>query len=328
MIPSPAQANGTPNVCRASPPVPAPIRFTRAICGDLAQAERREWWIANGLGGYAGGTIAGSLTRRYHGLLIAPIGSPLGRRLLLAKADATVIAGAQSWPLFTNRWKSGAVAPAGHVRNASFHLDYSVPVWTYEVGDQAIEARIWMEPGAHTTYAAWRLRPSPNSSDAELSLRITLLVNGRDHHATMPAGGFAPEINADRERLRIVEPGAFTLTICAPGAAIVPKHDWYRDFDLPIEAERDLDSVDNSLQASIRNRRPMWRRRWGGGSTMTVPSCRPRSPGRRRRRRLPGSSGLHSRPTRFCLPGRSQAFPTASPSSPAIRGSETGAATP
>src|SRR5215831_7426592 len=209
MIPSPARANGMPNVCRASPPVPAPIHFTRAICGDLAQAERREWWIANGLGGYAGGTIAGSLTRRYHGLLIAPIGSPLGRRLLLAKADATVIAGAQSWPLFTNRWKSGSVAPAGHVRNASFHLDYSVPVWTYEVGDQAIEARIWMEPGAHTTYAAWRLRPLPNSSDAELSLRITLLVNGRDHHATMPAGGFAPEINADRERLRIVEPGAF-----------------------------------------------------------------------------------------------------------------------
>src|SRR6476620_6181519 len=60
---------------------PCPIRFTRAICGDLAQAERREWWITNGLGAYAGGTIAGSLTRRYHGLLIAPIASPLGRRL-------------------------------------------------------------------------------------------------------------------------------------------------------------------------------------------------------------------------------------------------------
>jgi hypothetical protein len=72
---------------------PSPIRFTRAICGDLVQAERREWWIANGLGGYAGGTIAGSLTRRYHGLLIAPIASPLGRRLILAKADATVIEG-------------------------------------------------------------------------------------------------------------------------------------------------------------------------------------------------------------------------------------------
>jgi 4-alpha-glucanotransferase len=236
-------------VRRASTLAPSPVRFTRAICGDLVQAERREWWIANGLGGYAGGTIAGSLTRRYHGLLIAPIGSPLGRRLLLAKADATVIAGARSWPLFTNRWKSGAIAPAGHLRIASFHLDHSVPVWSYEVGDQAIEARIWMEPGAHTTYAAWRLQPAADPPGAEFALRITLLVNGRDHHATMSVGGFSPEISVASEGLRIVEPGVFTLTVCAPGAAIAAKRDWYQDFDLPMEAERGLDSTDNHLCA-------------------------------------------------------------------------------
>ncbi|MCC8999164.1 MAG: glycogen debranching enzyme N-terminal domain-containing protein, partial [Candidatus Contendobacter sp.] len=45
------------------------IRCGRAICGDLTQAERREWWLANGLGGYAAGAVAGTLTRCYHGLL-------------------------------------------------------------------------------------------------------------------------------------------------------------------------------------------------------------------------------------------------------------------
>jgi predicted glycogen debranching enzyme len=144
----------------ASTAYPSAIRFSRAICGDLGQAERREWWLANGLGAYGAGTIAGSLTRRYHGLLIAPVASPLGRRLLLAKADATLIDGEQSWPLFTNRWKSGVVAPAGHVRIASFHLDHSVPVWSYEIDDRQIEARIWMEPGSHTIYAAWRCDPA------------------------------------------------------------------------------------------------------------------------------------------------------------------------
>ncbi|MBV9378864.1 MAG: glycogen debranching enzyme N-terminal domain-containing protein, partial [Alphaproteobacteria bacterium] len=39
---------------------PDMIRFGRAICGDLEQAERREWWLANGRGGYAAGTIAGT----------------------------------------------------------------------------------------------------------------------------------------------------------------------------------------------------------------------------------------------------------------------------
>src|SRR4029453_8332167 len=226
---------------------PCPIRFTRAICGDLVQAERREWWIANGLGGYAGGTIAGSLTRRYHGLLITPIASPLGRRLILAKADATVIEGGRSWPLFTNRWKSGAISPAGHIRIGSFHLDYSVPVWTYRLGEHRIEARIWMEPGAHTTYAAWRLRPQAEPPDHELSLRVTLLANDRDHHGTTTVGAFAPKIAVEDERLLVAGAGLFSLTIRAPGGTIVPKRDWYRDFDLPMEAERGLESTDHHL---------------------------------------------------------------------------------
>ena len=240
---APPAAQGTVNVRAA----PSPIRFSRAICGDLGQAERREWWLANGRGGYAGGTIAGSLTRRYHGLLIAPIGSPLGRRLILAKADATVFAGDQSWPLFTNRWSSGAIAPAGHVRIGSFHLDYSVPVWSYEVGDHRIEARIWMEPGAHTTYAAWLLRPGADTPASGLSLRLTLLANDRDHHGTTSVGGFAPDVRVEGERLLLTDGGLFSLTIQAPGGTIVAKHDWYRDFELPMEAERGLNSTDSHL---------------------------------------------------------------------------------
>jgi 4-alpha-glucanotransferase len=226
---------------------PSPIRFTRAICGDLGQAERREWWIANGRAGYAAGTIAGSLTRRYHGLLIAPIASPLGRRLILAKADATLVAGARSWPLFTNRWKSGTISPAGHVRIASFHLDYCVPVWTYEIEDMHIEARVWMEPGAHTTYVAWRLLPSADAPDGELFLRVTLLANNRDHHGTTSVGEFAPAIRVDGEALLLTDAGLFALTIRAPGGSIAAKHDWCRDFDLPIEAERGLPSTDSHL---------------------------------------------------------------------------------
>ncbi len=104
------------------------IRFGRAICGELAEAERREWWIGNGRGGYAAGNIAGSLTRRYHGLLIAPLRPPLGRHLVLAKADATLEDDERAWPLFTNRWAGGHVEPKGHVHIESFHLDGRMPV--------------------------------------------------------------------------------------------------------------------------------------------------------------------------------------------------------
>ncbi len=39
----------------------------RAVFGDFETGFRTEWLVANGLGGYAAGTVIGSHTRRYHG---------------------------------------------------------------------------------------------------------------------------------------------------------------------------------------------------------------------------------------------------------------------
>ena len=66
-------------------------------------------------GAYAAGTVALSLTRRYHGLLIAPVDPPLGRSVVCAKADATLNIGDNHYPLFTNRWAGGTIGPPGHV---------------------------------------------------------------------------------------------------------------------------------------------------------------------------------------------------------------------
>lgn len=52
---------------------PLVVDFGREIIGELAEAEQREWLVTNGLGGFACGTVAGLLTRRYHGLLIAAL---------------------------------------------------------------------------------------------------------------------------------------------------------------------------------------------------------------------------------------------------------------
>jgi len=58
---------------------PQVVDFGRDLCGDLPAAEAREWLVTNGLGGFASGTVAGLLTRRYHGLLVAALQPPLGR---------------------------------------------------------------------------------------------------------------------------------------------------------------------------------------------------------------------------------------------------------
>ena len=104
-----------------------------------------------------------------------------------------------------------------------------------------------MEPGAHTIYAAWLLRPGADPLVDGLSLRVTLLTNDRDHHGTTSIGGFEPGIRVDGESLLLTDAGQFSLTIRAPGGEIVSKRDWYRNFDLPVEAERGLDSTDSHL---------------------------------------------------------------------------------
>jgi predicted glycogen debranching enzyme len=229
--------------------LPRDIRFGREICGRLGEAERREWWLANGLGGYAAGTVAGTLTRRYHGLLIAPVNPPLGRVLALAKADATLHDGERSYPLFANRWSGGAVDPHGFVDIESFHLDGRMPVWRFAFGDVAIEQRIWMEHGANTTYVAFRLEPGARPRPLRLSL--ALLVNARDHHAGTDPERLAPVIEPDGSRMRVRHGDWFTLNLAAQGGEITARRDWYRDFDLAGERERGLGDRDHHLCAGI-----------------------------------------------------------------------------
>jgi predicted glycogen debranching enzyme len=231
------------------PAVPKMVRFGRAICGDLEQAERREWWLANGLGGYAAGTIAGSLTRRYHGLLIAPVEPPLGRRLVWAKADAELVDGEQSWPLFTNRWYGGTVSPAGHVHIESFHLDGTIPVWLFAIGLVRLEARIWLEPGANTTYVAWRLASGSEQPSRSLSLHLRLMVTDRDHHSQTAAGEIDPQLEPAEAGLRMRQRDC-VLTFRACGGAITPARQWIENFDLPAERERGLADRDNHLQVA------------------------------------------------------------------------------
>src|SRR3954469_15825791 len=63
----------------------APVRrltFTEADTHDAELMLGREWLVTNGLGGFASGTGAGGPTRRYHGLLISALRTPLGRTVM------------------------------------------------------------------------------------------------------------------------------------------------------------------------------------------------------------------------------------------------------
>jgi predicted glycogen debranching enzyme len=220
------------------------ISFGPEVCNDLAAAEQREWLVTNGIGGFASGTVAGSATRRYHGLLVAALNPPGGRTFLGGGVDEVVSIGGQTYPLATHRWASGAIAPQGHLYIQNFRLDGVIPVWTYQAGITRIEKSIWMRHGENTTYIQYTVLESASP----VTLELKALVNYRDFHAATHAGDWHMRIEPVEHGVRIT---AFETAVpfyvrCAQ-AACEPQHTWYRDFLFLRESERGLDDREDQL---------------------------------------------------------------------------------
>ncbi len=222
------------------------LDWGREICGKLARAESREWLCANGIGGFASGTVAGLLTRRYHGLLIAALKPPLGRTLLVAKVDDSIEYDGLTRPLFVNRWVDGTVDPHGYREIERFGLEGTTPVWTYACADALLEKRVWMEHGQNTTYLQYRLL----RGGGFVALELKVLVNYRDYHSTTRCDGWQMKIEPVPGGLRVAAfDGAHPFVLRAEGADVQPAHDWYRGFHLTLEQERGLDSREDHLHA-------------------------------------------------------------------------------
>ncbi|MBE3560010.1 MAG: glycogen debranching enzyme N-terminal domain-containing protein [Ktedonobacteraceae bacterium] len=137
-----------------------PIIFDRGICRDLGETISREWLVTNGLGGYASGTVAGVLTRRQHGLLVAvPPGSTIPH-VLLAKMDEEVVFDQRTYYLETNEYRDGALNPAGFVHLEEFRLEEGFPIFTCYLGGMsgiALEKRIWLPWERNITCVQYRV---------------------------------------------------------------------------------------------------------------------------------------------------------------------------
>ena len=313
------------------------MRTNAARCGTagpcaaiFAAAEAREWLLTNGRGGYAMGTVAGTLTRRYHGLLIAAVDPPVARRLVVARLDLDVDYDGIAYALSTNRWRSGALEPQGWRFVEAFALDDGLPTWTYALGDALLDVTLAMPLGADATAVALRVV----RARGPLVVRGRLVVADRDHHggalpdvasfATTAAGGGATIVLPASQR---------TLHVFAPGASAQAACERYAGYALPRETERGLQDTDDYAhvltlawtladgaarrrRAHARSVRPARRARHRRRASRNEPHAREPAgdaaagPPRARRRRV-----------------RRRARHAAARSSRATRGSPTGAAT-
>jgi predicted glycogen debranching enzyme len=172
----------------------------------------------------------------------------LGRTLLLAKLDETVTYDGRSYPLFANRWFNGVEEPDGHKYLECFHLEGTTPVWTFAFGDGLLEKRVWMQPGANTTYVQYRLL---RAVAGPVALEMKAMANYRDYHATTIAADCPLAVTAVTAGLRIAaQEGSTPYYILSDRATATPQHDWYEDYFLAIEEYRGQNDVlDDHLHA-------------------------------------------------------------------------------
>ncbi len=232
------------------------IRLGRSVIGNPRLAFGKEWLVTNGLGGYAMGTITGTRTRRYHGLLVASLTPPTRRYLMIAGTDVWIEIQGRRIPLSTHEWGAGVIFPDGYNHLEQFSLDGTMPVFQWSTGLTRIEQRIWMAHGTNTTYTTWQYQ----RGIGPIRMVVKPLVTYRSHHditkggqtitvTTLPSPwdrGLALDILASQylgNELDASVPVPFR--VIASDGAFQSGGDWWWAFHLAEERKRGLNDQED-----------------------------------------------------------------------------------
>jgi len=261
-------------------PVPAARLETRpsldlgpAIVADDDAARRHEWLLTNGRGGYACGSIAGTLDRRYHAMLCAATDPPDTRAVMVAKFDERLVGfwtpereaivdrdpeddpGDHDCTLTSDVWSETGLSGFGHRHLVRCRLVDGGVEHVWLVARTRISRRLVMPHGHDAIVAEYRVE----ATDRPVRLAVKAVGGNRlaDFHA--PGVTWHPTITDEggterRLTLRSPMPGTDPLPVTLRIAngrldPVADGHDlpWYRGYRLDTEAERGYDAVDDHL---------------------------------------------------------------------------------
>ncbi len=200
------------------------MKFTKDEL-NLENGLKKEWLITNGLGGFASSTIIGANTRKYHGLLIAPLTPPARRYLILSKLDESIQIDGNKYDLYTNVGEN--YISHGYKYQVSFEKDY-FPTYEYKVGNVEISKTICMEYGKEVVGVYYKIK----NSDKPSKLTIAPIVNFRDFHTMSTNHVFDVKqiINGTKVKLIIDKRADFPIYMnLSDGKYIEHKNDMFKD---------------------------------------------------------------------------------------------------
>jgi predicted glycogen debranching enzyme len=163
---------------------------------DLKNGIRKEWVITNGLGAICSSSVIGANTRRYHGLLVAPLLPPARRHLLISKLDETVKIGEKKYNLYTNICEN--YVADGFKYLESFEKEY-IPIFTYNVAGVKITKKIAMVYGRNTVVVTYKIE----NNKENVLLTLTPVINFRDFHSLNSGHYYSLRQKINKSKVRV-----------------------------------------------------------------------------------------------------------------------------
>lgn len=200
-----------------------------------------EWLEADGLGGFASGTVDGIRTRRYHGLLLVAQTPPTGRVMLVNGFEAWADTPSGRFPLSSQRYFPDVVYPQGSHFVESFQ-PHPWPTWIYSLpGGTRLEQQIFLKPGSPLAVISWRLL-----SGQDLRLTVRPLISGRDYHALHHYNeAFRFEAQVQGKRVSWQPYQNLPAIHSVSNASYRHAPDWYRNFCYQQEWARGFEETED-----------------------------------------------------------------------------------
>lgn len=164
---------------------------------EFEKALKQDWIVTNGIGGYSSSSILGINTRKYHGLLVAPLNPPENRCLILSKVDESFESGGKEYPIYSNIGKN--YISKGYKHLVSFEKEY-IPIYTYEVDGALIKKYICMDHGKNTVCVLYNIK----NNDKRTKFKIAPIINFRDFHATTPNAKFELKQHIKDTKVKVI----------------------------------------------------------------------------------------------------------------------------
>lgn len=221
------------------------LTFDKASLGNLEYSLQREMLATDRIGGYMSTTIVCCNTRKYHGLIVAPIDDSDRTYVLLSSLDETIVQHDQSFNLALHRYK-GVYEPRGHKYITDFEYT-PTPTITYRVGGVILKKEmLWIHKRTQLM-----IRYTLLDAHSETKLRLRPFLAFRDKHAltkaNMEADGHSyPAVNGVKCRMYASFPWLYLQTT-KPEAEFVPAPDWYYNFEYLQDLARGYDGYEDLL---------------------------------------------------------------------------------